>query len=141
MFQVQNMVLNFDKQVTIRDLGYGQNDILDLEKDFIWKQNINEFLKITTSTIDEFILQCKIDDQDQSEPDITFLKTLQYPDSQTLAYKNPREFSELILDYDNLLLNPFFSKNISQGYAINRINSIQIQNQEIQIRGSGYFFG
>ena len=77
MFRVENRVLDV-WEVTNRDLGYGRNDLGDREKKFFWQMTTSDFLLVCEDEINDFIEQCKIDDEDLPEPDIDYLYNLKY---------------------------------------------------------------
>jgi len=149
MFKVDDAILDTKNQITHRSLGYGRDDLGDKAKKFVWVESIVEFMQTCENDINEFIIQCKIDDPTLPEPDIIYLFNLNYPSAQELLEKYPDLLCELLLDYDDLLINrpyfdiPYFEKKrpfIFHGFAINNIDRITIKNDEIVLEGVGYFF-
>ena len=116
MFKVKDIILNFQEQVDRRPMNYGRDDLGDRAKGFIWIEPLKDFIKVCEKHVDEFILQCQIDDQTLPEPDIEFLFNLDYPSTQELLNKYPNYFCELLFDFQDLLINvpyidiPYFEK-------------------------------
>ena len=134
-------------EIRVRGLGYGRNDLGDRVCDFVWKIDQQDFLKIAENKIDEFIQECIADDQNQDEPDIPFLYELNYPSATQLANNNPKEFTDLIYDYPDLAIYPFFDtpyigkpRNIKSGFTINQVDKVYIENNIIIFEGKGGYF-
>lgn len=144
MFSVENKSYNVLKHVSSRGMGYGQNDLGHRAKNYLWIQYLDVFLKVTQHAIDEFIEQCIIDDQNQSEPDIDYLYQLHYPSARNLAFENSDYFCQLLLSFPFLIHDPFFSvfsiwKERDLRFVINTLTKVSIKNGFIHMEGEGYF--
>lgn len=102
------------------------------------------------NVIDEFICDYKLDDEAYvPEEERKFLFDINYPSAKELLKNHPNCFCKLLLDYRDSLINvpyidtPYFKgrrKNILHGFAINKIDEIEIEGDQIVLKGIGYYF-
>ncbi|WLW65195.1 hypothetical protein [Psychrobacter sp. van23A] len=146
MFKVANNKIDIS-HVRKRSLGFGRNDLGENSCSFIWKESIEDFLAKTESIINDFIMECHIDDKNQEEPDILFLYELNYPFIRDLLKNQPSYFLELVSEYASLLvLNPFFDTpyigkkdDIKFRFIINQIDKVYFDDDTIVFEGKGWF--
>jgi hypothetical protein len=125
--------------VTFRELGFGENLSGDgapyrIELDF------DELTDTFQRKANDFIEQCRLDDLRLAEADIPKLRDLGYPPFQMLLKDELVLSSELIQDYLYFeLLNCLFTaRPVDAAFVINDIGSVQVQDGEIVISGSGF---
>lgn len=146
MFKVANNKIDIS-HVRKRSLGFGRNDLGENSCSFIWKESIENFLAKTESIINDFIMECHIDDKNQEEPDILFLYELNYPFIRDLLKNQPSYFLELVSEYASLLvLTPFFDTpyigkkdDIKFRFIINQIDKVYFDDDTIVFEGKGWF--
>lgn len=125
--------------VTFRDLGFGEN----LQGDAIPYRIELDFDELSNSfqqKANDFIEQCRLDDLSLVEADIPKLRDLGYPPFQELLKDEPEFSLELVQDYlyFELLNYLFTARPVDAKFVINDIGSIQVQDGEIIINGSGF---
>lgn len=147
MFKVANNKIDIS-HVRKRSLGFGRNDLGENSCGFIWKESIEDFLARTESIINDFIMDCHIDDKNQEQPDILFLYELNYPFIRVLLEEQPSYFLELVSEYASLLvLTPFYDTpyigkkdDIKSGFTINQIDQVYFDDDTIVFEGKGWFY-
>ena len=151
MFKVDgHIILDVQNQVDYRDIKYGRDDLGDLAKKFVWTEPLDSLMEVCKKTIDEFIYDYKLDDENSvPEEEREFLFLLNYPSAEELLEKYPEYFCKLLFEAQDLLINrpyfdiPYFEKKRSQifhGFAINKIYKIWIEDNVLNMEGVGYFF-
>ena len=146
MFKVANNKIDIS-HVRKRSLGFGRNDLGENSRGFIWKEDIEDFLAKTESIINDFIMECHIDDKSQEEPDILFLHELNYPSIRDLLKEQPSYFLELVSEYASLLVLPLFfdtpyigkKDDAKSEFTINLIDEVYFENDTIVFEGKGWF--
>lgn len=146
MFIVENQVLDVLNSVTNRDLGYGRHDLGGREKVFFWEVPLIDFIAICEDEINGFIEQCKIDDPTLPEPDIDYLYNLNYPSVRELSCQHTSKFCDLLVQFPSVIYDSLHKKRqlpqiqIKTGYAINRLDQVQVVGDMIVLSGVGYYF-
>lgn len=145
MFKIENINPEMFVNIGVRPFNFGSENSNDAKHSFVWKENIDYFLEITGSSINGFIQECLADDRSQEEPDIPYLYNLNYPSAYELLVNHTNYFFELITDYTNLILSPFFdtdlifeNKKSSLNFAINNIDKVYIENDMVIFEGRGF---
>ncbi len=146
MFRVENVSYDVLRQVSYRSMGYGQNDLGDRVKPYLWVQRLDLLFKVIQHEMDEFIDQCVVDDKNQPEPDIDYLYQLNYPSAQNLIFEYPSYFCQLIFDYQDLIYRPFFDVlttlfSSDLQFVINTLTKVSLKNGYIHMEGEGFFVG
>ncbi len=143
MFSVGNKSYDVLRQVSYRNMGYGQNDLAERAKPYLWVQSLDLILKVIQQEVNEFIEQCIVDDKNQTEPDIDYLYQLNYPTAQNLVLRSPHYFCQLLFDYPDLIYRPLFDVLTSLypsdlQFVINTMTKVSLKNGYIHMEGEGF---
>lgn len=127
-------------QVIYRDQGYSSAPHVPLLK-YVLSFDDDELLPGFSKSFEEFVTQCKLDDQSSSDSDVPELKELGYPSLSQMLATHRGVFSGLLKDYLYFqLLDALLSGNQrpTWRFAINEIIEVMDKGDGYALCGRGY---
>lgn len=127
-------------QVIYRDQGFGSDPGIPVLK-YVLSFDDNELLRAFNRPFEEFVSQCKLDDQNSSDSDVPELKALGYPSLAQMLAAHREVFAGLLKDYLYFqLLDAMLSGNQRSAwqFAINEITEVLVQIDGFALCGRGY---
>jgi hypothetical protein len=127
-------------QVIYRDQGYGSDPSVPLLK-YVLTFDDDELLRTFGRSFQEFVAQCKQDDQSSSDSDVPELKELGYPTLSQMLAAHREMLARLLKDYLYFqLLDVLLSGNQRSAwrFAINEIIEVLDEGGGYALCGLGY---
>lgn len=122
-----------------RDMGFGKPVSLETDK-YKLSLLLRDAVSILSSDIDEFVNECKVDDE-SGDVEISELLEAGYPSSGRLVSEYPQLFCKIIEEYLYFnILEALLKNNHREDWrhAINSVTSVTISGESLVIAGEIY---
>jgi len=136
---ISNQKLPFNI-VTFRDMGFGKEICQEDKLEYLFDLSLSEFSQVAEKLFDDFVNECKQDDE-ISVVETLGIRELGYPTFRQVLHNNRDVLVSIIKEYLPLefLYGYFNNKNKTEWkYAINSIDEIILNDNNVTIRGSAY---